>query len=663
MKTINKYLVLLVAAALSFTACNNTIERDPSPEVGSDVVGFEAGVLTVDVNPGKTALEKSIKLLRSNADTQLTVAINIVDGDDDIISVPTSVTFAKDAKEAELLLTFPDAQLDSTYTITLTVPEANQSPYLQGYPELVFTVNIATWEYAETPAVFVDGLVDALYTVDPVSWYVVYEAKVNSDGSTDYRFHNPYSYIEREKNDKGEEVGDVVDPKADQFGAYNYYPYTEEDNLVDKEKDYNLIMHVYADGSATFEAFNLGIDLGYGMLSAACADGNPGKYDKEKESVTFAAGTVGAGEAKYNDGALYTGSYDFTIYLNATSYQNDRLAVDDYNSEDIEWEEVKSEVNIFESTIFAFTNEEQKLYKAVDQMEDNPASPYKNLYCLKDAYAEGGNLAFYWDGKDGDIRIPGNQNTKLSFMKQDLYIVAGEGTVETKDVKGVEVIVFTFDIEVASKNGNSVGEFIETFSLAGEEIIFEKSDFIGNFTLSGNSQWAGYPDAAMEVEIKEAGGELFILGIDLADTVWVDFDAETGVMSIAAQDLGDYYDSYYDATYAMALYPTIDGQYTTEDAMDFAFKLNGTIQLTSTSVANGYRIYGENPDDEEDAGWFDGYYNLAFTPSAGGSASPQRVPRKIQKDAAGTVQKATTGEPTTDHLSFKGKYRPRMKKR
>lgn len=638
MKTINKYLFLLAAVVFGLTACEKQQEREPSPASNSKAVAFEKTAISIEINPSKAALEYEIKMGRSNTDSALTVTINSI-GDVNVINVPASVTFAAGASEVVLKLTFPNAQVDSSYVVELSVDSTYQSPYTSGAPKCVFGVSIAAWETSSVPAVFVDGLVNIWFsTGDPTKtpWYVKYESKVNADGSSDYRFFNPYNGF--------------TEDDEDGFGVFDAYPYNAEEDIV--EGTYNMTVHVNADGTTQLSVFELGIDWGYGMFSAGSAADAFGVFDADAKTITFPAGTVLCALADYAGGAFYDGDYDFVIYLDGKAYQSDHISISDYNDASIEWIEQETVVNIFESSIFNFTNEEQKLYKAVDQYPGNEKSPFINLYSLKDAYAAGGNFAFYWDGEDGALEIPVPQNTKLSFMGKDLYIMEADGAVVTSDVKGTEVKVFTFNISVASKTGDYVGDFTETFSLANDIIVFDKSDFIGNFKLTGPCQWAGEPDANMDVEIKEEGEGLILLGVDFCDTIRVDFSAETGVISIAPQALGDY------GPYDITLYTSVNGSGSTTAVLDMAFGLDGVAKVTKTSEADGYYLVSDAA-----GGAVDGYYDLRLTPAAPASApAPAKAPASLRsKSEIRKHAERRTNTPSVSGLSFQGKYRPSLK--
>ncbi|MBQ7531479.1 MAG: hypothetical protein IJT12_07205 [Paludibacteraceae bacterium] len=652
MKTINKYLFLLAAVVFGLTACEEQQKREPSPVANPSAIAFKQSSVSAEINPGKVALEYKLALVRTSTDSAVTAVIEVVEGDIDIINVPASVTFAKGEAEAELLLTFPNAEIDSTYSITLAIDSLSQSPYLSGSTTCTFTAIIAAWENAEKPAVFLDAVVSSPYGVTPLPFYVAYKEKVNVDGSKDYRFLNPYNNLDPEA-------------EADQFGVYSVFPYNEKESEVDLDNDYHWEMHVDVDGKVTFGKVPFGINYGDGLVNAWMAadfwakrnETEPdyetygaGIYDAATKTITLPAGVM----LWYLDG--YGGNYtsmDHVIYLDSKAYQDDHLSIADYNDPTIEWVEQESVVNQFESTIFKFKNEDQKLFKAVDQYEGNPKSPFIDLYCLKDVYAEGGNLAFYWNGeKEDTLDIPVPQNTKISFMGKELFIQEAEGVVTTNQLKGTDVSVFTFNITVVSKSGDLVGTFVETFSIADEAIIFEKEDFLGNFTLDGYSPFNGSA-MSQTIEIKEDGEDIIILGVTRADTIWADFDAETGFLSIAPQYLPNTF-PYGDTVYSTLLV-TFDEDFdiSTKAPLIFGYNLSGECLLQDTQI--GYLIQAEG------LGNLAGCFDLSLARVEVATPAPAKVSvsnciynnTEIQKQGL----RVNAHKPSVSDLSFQGKYR------
>ena len=637
MKKFNKYLLLLAAAVFTLTACEKETKRDPSPAGNPNAVAFAQSAISVEINPAKADLAYDIKVTRTNTAAELTVNI-ASEGDIDVIKVPASVTFAQGEGEKIFKLTFPTAQVDSTYSVLLSISQDNQSPYASGAAECEFTVTIAAWEPATTQAIIFDGIVNVFYSTGNPGWYVNYLKKVNTDGSFDIRLLNPYTVLPDYKD------GDYDSPIQDKFGLYKGFPYNYPED-VDSKGTYNMDIHVAANDSATFDMFAMGMTWSYGdFYGAHAASKGMGVYDKTTNTITFKGGTVACCMTGYSE-SFYLGTEDLVIYLDAQAYQNDHLSIEDYNDPSIEWKEVESVVNLFESTIFKFNNDEQKLYKAVDQYPGNPKSPFINLYGLKDVYSEGEVLAFYWDGEDGTILIPEEQDLKISFMKQELIIAEGTGKVATSDVKGTAVKVFSFDLTIISDKGNLVGEFTETFSMANEAIVFSKEDFIGNFTLAGNSQFTGAAET-VDVSIAEEEGKLVLHGIKYCSGLECGFDDETGILSIVPQDQDSIA-----STYDIAFYTTTAEGVSTKAALEFGFGLDGIAKLTATSEADGYLVRSEAA-----GGWLEGHYDLTLTPAAPAAMPAWNPAINGTFNLMNRTFKAAN-VPSVEHLSFKGNYR------
>ena len=139
-------------------------------------------------------------------------------------------------------------------------------------------------------------------------------------------------------------------------------------------------------------------------------------------------------------------------------------------------------------------------------------------------------------------------------------------------------------------------------------------DFCGDFMLSGISLFDG-PPAEMPVTIEEGDepNTLVINGIEFAGNVVATFDPVKGTMSIAPQVVDDYVDD--DGEYFIEFLTFANGGYSETDIMTFSLNVDGKLVLTPSSIAIGYMIWGENYDDDDDLGWFDGYHSLVFTPS------------------------------------------------
>lgn len=301
---------------------------------------------------------------------------------------------------------------------------------------------------------------------------------------------------------------------------------------------------------------------------------------------------------------LYTGEI---IFEWVDGYPGDIPEVVNYNLMAVE--PIEGAISEFTSAAFYNKSWTQVLSKAIDIREDNPASPYKNLYYFSDLYAEQFGLAFYYDGDT--IIIPANQKTGAKYRDKDLYVSPCEDHTSLVKTYPTGVQVYTFGLEFHLEDGTSVGDFTETFTYSKDPIIYEAADFLGIYTMTGSSQFgSSYPDAAIPVTIAAGvtADTFLITGIDYVTSVKAHFDAATSVMSIAPQTLPDYVGT--SGTFDMTWFTTTpEGDVSNAAAMTFTKTLSGDLVLTATSAADGYILSSEAAGD-----YMDGYYGVSFTP-------------------------------------------------
>lgn len=333
-------------------------------------------------------------------------------------------------------------------------------------------------------------------------------------------------------------------------------------------------------------------------------------------------------------GSLYTGGEFIFEWIQGYPGEIPEPRISDFNS--IAYIEIPGEVGDFNSKSFYDSFWSQSISKAVDLDESNPESQYKNLFYLSDLYVDGYGFAFYYDGED--VTIPVSQPTGTTikepvFVSQSA-IIPSSVTTTSKGVK-----IYTFGLNFHYEDGTSLGDFEETFYYSKDAVVYEKSDFLGNFKLTGKSQFGG-DDADMDVSIEEGVGEneFVINGVDYAANIIATFNPETSVMSIAPQALPDF------GPYDITLYTTTaDGDVSTTASMDFTFTMQGNLIMTPTSVSDGYLL-----DSEAGGGYIDGYYNLVFRPVVSTravkmmNAATYQAPTAITKALVGQAERNVT---------------------
>lgn len=647
---INKLYILFFIATLFFAACDeyeDTVEPSPAVPEGCQGVYFPSSNTAVFELEPTEATEISLTLARTVSSGSVEVPISVQVNSDDVFNVPATVSFADGETEVDFTITFPNAGEGTTYGLELLV-EGDQyvNPYSAASPVVSTQVTRIKWTPVAEPMVYVDGVFAAGYGVSQYPMYVEAE-KAQLGESVRYRFKNAY---------------DVPTQDADADGIYDGYPYNDAEK-VDADNDYYTIIEIYdpagVSGDVFMPAHEIGNDWGYGMITIGSVYGNLSEnissYPLGTISngvITFPANSLYLSEAGYEDGKPYPSSTPTYIYLTKEAFIAANLKIEDFN--DVEYNAIADgAVSEFISAAYS-ESWSQTLAMAVDADPDNADSEYKNLYYLSDLYAEGYGVAFYYEEGVG-VTIPENQPIGTEVFGQALYVSPSEDIESSVVVNAKGVTIYTLGLTFHYADGTVVGEFAEKFFYSEDAVSYAKEDFIGNFVMTGISQF-GEADASMDVNIAEGDDEntFVITGIDYAPEVLALFDPATSVMTITPQVLPDLVLS--SGTYDVTLYTTdLDGGVSTTAVMDFTFNMQGDLVMTSSSAADGYLIRSEAA-----GGWLDGYYGLSFTPDASksaGIATQSIVPfnvRTIQE----MVQKA---ERTTNNFAVQGKRSPKKR--
>jgi len=630
MKKLNNYLLLLAAAVFTFTACEKDIEREPSPAFeGSSSVFFPVSSESQEMEP-TVALEHEIKIARDTLNSEeITVKLIVVNNDENIFEVPESVKFAAGVKETSFVVKFPNAQVDGTYNLALELEPIQSNPYLEAKSSYSYTVNIAKWDLiTDKQAIIFDGIVNVFFSTGKPGWYVSYARKNNADGSFDIRLLNPYTVLP--------EYDMTVDPEApydhpiaDEFGLYSGFP-SNYPKDVDSEGTYNMTIHVDAKGNATFDRFAMGMTWSYGAFSGAHSkDKGMGVYNNADKSITFPGGSVACSMSQYKEGAFYLGSEPLVVFLDDALWKDINSSISiaglegGFNDETIEWSPLEGELKTFISAIES-DGWDLSIEKAVDpnpEDKQGEGSDFFNLFRLKDVYAEGFGLAFYWDQEKGKISLPVSlQPTGLEFASKKIFIgpsAENESFVEDVELQGNIVKVFHFFLQLQTSDGGNVGEYEELFYFGPKAVVWSKEDYIGKFELSGLSPFDDSADVR-QIEIKAEGDDLIIQGIEDCDTIWASFDEASGALVIAPQALSS------TATFQgndlpLTLYTMdVNGDPSETAVIKLVQKLSGKAVLADDTEAVGFLI------NIGGLGWWDGIYDLVLTPQKSSAAAPAR---------------------------------------
>jgi hypothetical protein len=642
MKIYKFIIAIFIATTAMFVACEDYVDTEVlSPEVpeGCQGVYFPTTNTKVFELEPTQATEITLKIGRDVKSGAVDVPIVVLVNDEDIYNVPETVSFADGDTLVSFTVTFPNAAEGVTYNLKLAA-EGDQyvNPYSAKRPDVATKVTRVKWTPIEEPMVYVDGAFTAGWSVGTLPMYVNAE-KAEFTGLVRYRFKNAY------KRPTGP-------PDAD--GIYDGYPYSNANTTFDDSKDYYTVIEINTSTSDVFmEAHEIGLNWGYGMISIGSVyknlSTNIGTYPlgKLKDGIiTFPANSLFFSEAEYNDGAAYPSTTPTKIYLTKDIYIADNMKIDDYNK--VDYELVDGEVSLFKSVAFDYTWN-QTLEIAIDIDEENDDSEYKNLYYLADLYAWDYGLAFYYK-EGGLLTIPADQPTGIEFLGNEVFMSQSATIKSGVEVKDNGVTVYSFGLMFHYEDGTIVGDFKEQFYYSEDEVVFEKSDFIGKYNLTGPSL-LGQAAADMDVEIAEGEttDELVITGVRYATEIIATFDAETATMIIAPQELPDYND-----ITDLYLY-TFDGGVSTTSTIEFKVDVLGVISIASSSVGFGYAI-----TDDPAEGFYPSYYNLVFTPiSSKSSASQQSISSVSVRSQINYVERVDVQEKSEPNFKVQGKTSPK----
>lgn len=609
-----KYIPYL-AAALLLAGCADNIQRTDSPVFPSDTaaVYFSAPDETgSEADPTQGITTHTVTIERTQTAGSLTVPLTVLENTDDIFTVPSTVTFEDNAATATFEVAFPDAEVGKEYFLTLSVDDSHTNPYLTAQATYQLSMTLISWTDAPEQAVIVDGFF-SMYNINGKDYpfYCSYQTATLPDGSTRYRFLNPYNVVA------------PSDCEPDEYGIFPVWPLFEDGDVVDPDANGNMVVSVDNDHNVTIANFLIGADLGYGVEYGGSVIGN---YAALGESDSYNPGTLADGVIIFAAGDLYIYEDDvyaageMSIWLSAAAYRSAVSAVHitDFNDPQWQWDTLANATTQYESQLFGVRWQDQPLCAAVDlDPEHGTSSEFLNLYYLPSLYADGYGFAFYWNPEDGSISVPANQPTgKTLFDKQIVISSAGTAVANTYSVQGETVTELIFPLSVQTADGNLIGSYTETYLFAANAIRFTSADYTGAFTMNG-TPFVEEDATSLPVEIGAADSALAITGIPYAKSVLAQYNESANFLTVSAQTLAT--QKVNGQFKKMSLLTTMGGE-EMDAPLLLEMSLRGIIEISPKSEADGFAIYCEADDKV-----FGGMYDIRLTPATV-AAKPHALP-------------------------------------
>ena len=593
MKKHIKLFFLLLAGLSLFTACkdDDDIQEAALWNATEDYadISFVESSTSIEIDPADDT-SYTLHMSRRNTAGDISVPIDIIQGDSSVFSV-SNADFADGDSITTFVLSFPNAEIGTTYTVQLGVTDPKYTSYYSDAVFTNFTVTRVKWN-----SIGMGTYTDAWFESEQEVEIFQNESQPNI-----YRITKPYSeydgddyfdmsgemddYLTITVRKPGETFKDVTFTRNDLVTYDDYYTGA----IHPTYQDVIVLLHPSRMSSLRDESNYL-----YNRITAFKEDGTPGVIQLAPYFYMFSVG--GWNYTQYSDIILIT----FPGYV---------AEVPDYEAqfdEDFDWSDVKT----FDLTN-TLTGESSNvmLQKATCNIDTDGcdtifAQTYGTPYRIKDAYAEGYDLVFFQKGNK--IYVPDDiwdelQETGVSegtLTATDLYAyIDPEGSSMEVDEDG-DIQSVTLNVTFTDKTGNTVyGKGTQTL----DNVTWTQ---IGTGTYTYTVMFdEPTPDEDLPFSQQDGKDNIYCIGHWFYD---VDFtfywDQETNQVVIPVQYTGLSYDGYGD------VYVCDVAQFTGNDAYYASYPCNYDPEAKTFTLnpiyfilqsPNQYQWLGDDPETFE----------------------------------------------------------------
>lgn len=441
------YAALAGVLAMAASSCTSDFKYDGAGNDDSlssyGNVYFPEKTYSVELDPSDPTTY-TIDIMREDAAAAATVPIT-VQGDDASFVTASSAEFAANQTSTTVTLNFPNAEIGTTYTVTLG---AEGATYLD---PCTFSVTRVKWNdvgfYYDSKGSKVEGYCN--YTEDLVTTF--------------YGVQNLTYPVKVQERDDKKGYYRVVNAYGEAY-AYN------DTGDYDTSKDYYILIDATNPDKVYIpKACDLGFDWGYGDFyvyslaglyiangKASDAEGYYGTLKNGK--ITFPASSLIFAMANYNDGGFYYSNTNGAFCLVLDPDQDIYVAdVED----DFDYEEVFT--GVYSSEMLSSTGE-ATLFKGTcnttkDNCDSTFAADYGTPYAIGYPYAD--DYPIYFGVKDGKITLPikDPQPIGIKALSDSVYVTINNGVSSFTDN------LITLNMTFTNKDGSiTYGTFDEVLS-------------------------------------------------------------------------------------------------------------------------------------------------------------------------------------------------------
>lgn len=327
MKLFSRYMFVALMSILALASCSDDDkyvagEQESADKVGAYFTVTDGGDNEVDPSD---PTEFTVKVARLNTKGDVSVPLTVKENDNDAYEVPATADFKDGEAETTVKVTFPNAAVGTTNTLTIEIPKEYVSLYKENAEKISYTATYTRvkWENVGV-GYWIDGNINSLFGVQALPLAVEIEKTVSVDGNTTrYRFDSPFAY---------------TCTGQDELGGYIGYPYNEEGDC--DEQSHKMIVTVDKNGNASLASTNTGMTwANYGTFYIGQIVGNLSNSNGViTDTNTYPLGSLEVGEntpgvitwpanslfirmTEYNGGYIGVASNPSYLYLSEDDFK------------------------------------------------------------------------------------------------------------------------------------------------------------------------------------------------------------------------------------------------------------------------------------------------------------------------------------------------------
>lgn len=312
MKLFSKYFFVALMSILALASCGDDDKYVAGEQESADKVGVYFPVTdggNNEVDPADPT-EFTVKVARLNTNGAVSVPLTVVENDNDAYQVPATADFQDGEAETSVKVTFPNAEVGTTNTVTIEIPQEYVALYKENAEKVSFTASYTRvkWEDAGV-GYWIDGNINSLFGVEALPLVVELEKTVSVDGTTTrYRFDSPFAYTATGQ---------------DELGGYIGYPYNEAGDC--DEQSHKMIVTV-KNNQATLASSNTGMTWAdYGTFYIGQIVGNLSNANGViTDTDTYPLGTLKVGKDKTPGVITWPAN---SLYIRMTEYKGGYIGV------------------------------------------------------------------------------------------------------------------------------------------------------------------------------------------------------------------------------------------------------------------------------------------------------------------------------------------------